>query len=464
MNNQNKIKVRFAPSPTGMMHIGNVRAALMNFIFAKQKNGELILRIEDTDQERNLDKAVAEILENLKWLDIKYVGPFFQSSFHQEHNKILNKLIDSNYVYRCFCTQEELEEKRKRQISIKIAPRYDKTCRNLSQNQIDQKLNFNTPFIWRFRVPEYGQISFFDLAKKELNFNLENFGDFPITRSDKSFTFIFANCVDDISMNISHVFRGEDHLSNTVMQILIYKALNSKIPVFWHLPIICNLEGKKLSKRDFGFSLNDLKNEGFLPEAIINYLAILGATFKNEIMSIDEIINEFNFDNISSASTIKYDENKLRWINQQWLQRSDFKEILPKIKLIFSEKYPNSISLSDSDWKNLWEITKNDIQTVNQTLDELGFIFEKPLVNIKKVNDKVIIESTDILEISIEQFNLIKNFINNKKVSEVLSLEIPKEIKKGTLYQMIRLLVTGKSKGHQIQVLSEIMPNYILYL
>lgn len=298
------IRVRFAPSPTGFMHLGNVRAALLNFIFARQKVGTFVVRIEDTDQQRNIDPEGRQIFEDLAWLHIAYdegpskggpYEPYYQSQRSAIYERYLKLCQEKNLIYRCFCTPEELEKKRARQLALKQPPRYDRTCLHRPAAEIEAFLATHQPFIWRFKLDYEKSVSFYDLAHKEMHFELKHFSDVPLTRQDGSFTFMFANFVDDVEMKITHVFRGEDHLTNTAVQVYMYETFGAEPPVFWHLPIIGNAQGKKLSKRDFGFSLTDLKNAGYLPEALANYLAIVGHSVEHELMDMKQLIDTFNF-------------------------------------------------------------------------------------------------------------------------------------------------------------------------
>ena len=301
----NHVRVRFAPSPTGFMHLGNVRASLLNYLFAAHHQGTFILRIEDTDAQRNIKEGKDKIIEDLAWLKLTYTegpgvggnfGPYCQSERSHLYQEHLNKLIELKRVYRCFCTVQELENKRQRQIALKKPPRYDKTCLKLSEQQINEKSAAQVPFIWRFSIDETKQITIQDLAHGAINFDMKNFSDFALSREDGSFTFLFANFVDDMLMQITHVIRGEDHLSNTANQAMLFDAFSCKLPFFWHLPIMCSKDGKKLSKRDFGFSLDDLKNAGFLPEAIANYLALTGNSFAEEVQDLHELAKNYNFE------------------------------------------------------------------------------------------------------------------------------------------------------------------------
>jgi nondiscriminating glutamyl-tRNA synthetase len=388
--NQKTIRVRFAPSPTGMMHLGNVRTALMNYLFAKQKNGTFIIRIEDTDAERNFDPQATQILADLEWLGLHHgegaqkggpYEPYFQSQRTAIYSEKLQELIAKNLVYRCFCSQEELEKKRQRQLALKQPPRYDRACLKLSAQEIESRLANNTPFIWRFELNHDKPQTVTDIAHGTISFDMKSFSDIPLTRQDGSFTFMFANFVDDMVMKITHVIRGEDHLSNTAGQTALYAAFNIPTPVFWHLPIICNALGKKLSKRDFGFSLNDLRNAGFLPEAIDNYLAIIGGSFEKEIMSLEELATTLNFEHINPTSQIKYDVEKLKWVNHKWLSTYSADKLAKLCMPFLAPVYPAITSLPAVTVEKLLTIVKTDIQTLADTVKAVEFYFKTPTIN-----------------------------------------------------------------------------------
>jgi nondiscriminating glutamyl-tRNA synthetase len=388
---KNSVRLRFAPSPTGMMHLGNIRAALMNFLFARQKDGTFILRIEDTDPERNFDVGAQQIIADLAWLGLTYdegpiLGgpyvPYFQSERTDLYAKALQELIDKNLVYRCFCTTEELEKRRARQIALKKPPRYDRACLNLPAAQVESMLAQKTPFIWRLQLDASQSVTVQDLAHGPTVFELKNFSDFPLTRSDGTFTFIFANFVDDMLMKITHAVRGEDHLTNTACQAALFIAFNAPMPTYWHLPVMCNVEGKKLSKRDFGFSLKDLKDEGFLPEAVLNYLAIIGGgSFTNEIMSLDELIAHLNFDNIHATGRVKYNVEKLRWMNNKWINRIDRTELYTRCMPFLVQAYPMTASMDSELLCSLLEQFKPEFVTLKDAVTALKFYFERPTLS-----------------------------------------------------------------------------------
>lgn len=453
------VRTRFAPSPTGIMHIGNIRAALLNYLFAQKQHGTFVLRIEDTDQKRNFDPGAVHIQEHLSWLGLtpeegpKSGGPYapyFQSQRHDVYQKNLQLLIDANITYRCFCTPEELDAKRQRQIALKRPPRYDGTCTKLSPETIQKNLEIEKPFVWRVKIDSTQQLSFTDLARGPLTFDLKNFSDFPITREDGSFTFVFANCVDDFEMKMSHVFRGEDHLTNTVSQVVLLKSFHKPIPIFWHLPIMCNLDGKKLSKRDRGFSLEDLINAGFLPEAICNYLGIIGGSFEQEILTLPELVQAYNFENLHSTSQMRYDLDKLTWINHKWIAQYDIVKLTNLCKPYLQKSYDLS-NVSDASLQILIQAIKTDINTLLDITTLLKFYFEKPHVTKEELVAIIPEEKIESLKKILQQpHESWSNF--SAHISAQAKLE---NISSKELYSSIRFLLTGSPTGLQIKDLFE---------
>lgn len=458
------VRVRFAPSPTGLMHLGSARLALFNYLFAKHYNGTFILRIEDTDLDRNFDPGGAIIMEDLAWLNLKFqegpeVGgpdaPYLQSQRSAIYQEKLTELINKNLLYRCFCSVQDLEHKRGRQIALKQPPRYDRTCLKLSSIDIEKLLIDNKPFIWRCKVPhEIIQIN--DLARGSVSFDLENFSDFPLTREDGSFTFLFVNCVDDILMHISHVIRGEDHLSNTANQVVLYKSFNAPIPLFWHMPIICNSEGKKLSKRDFGFSLRDLRNGGYLPEAICNYLAIIGGSFEHEIMPLDELARAVNFEKMHTTSTIKYDLEKLRWVNHQWIVRLTIDQLTKKILPFLHATYPESVKVDTATMEKLVASIKDEIHTLKDAEHALQFYFIAPVSSREKLLEHVpenyLNDCLKIIHEHIKLLNAPHEFMAQLKHA-AQQHGIPPKI----VFMTIRLLLSGTAHGHGINDMLELL-------
>ncbi len=458
-----KIRVRFAPSPTGMMHLGNVRAALINFLFAKQKNGTFILRIEDTDAQRMFDPEAQKIIEDLTWLGLTYdegphVGgpytPYYQSARTDLYEQQRAIFEEKKAIYHCFCTEQELEKKRLRQQALKLPPRYDRTCLALSQPEIDRLLQENVPYIWRFKCDHNLSLTITDLAYGNVTFDMSNFSDFAITRKDGSFTFIFANFVDDYLMEITHIFRGADHLSNTANQAALFHAINASLPTYWHLPILVNLEGKKLSKRDFGFSLRDLKDAGFLPEAVANYVSIIGGSFKDEIMPLDVLAANFNFDAINSSSHITYDLEKLKWINKSWINRYSPEQLTaqcrPYLEIAYGDKVKN---LDDAILTGLIQTIKSELTTICDAVNALEFYFTQPQVTVVDIEACIPQASYNALKTVItEHKNLLlsneQEFASQIKIAAKNSGLSLKE-----LFWFLRLAMMGKTNGPGIHEL-----------
>lgn len=452
----NSVRTRFAPSPTGIMHIGNVRAALLNFLFAKQNKGTFLLRIEDTDAQRNIAHGTDSIIKHLRWLHLNFTegptiggefGPYFQSERASIYQEYLQKLISKELAYRCFCTPEELELRRNRQIALKKPPRYESTCAKLTIQEIEQKLASKTPFIWRMKTDANKKIFFKDMARGILEFNLQHFSDFPLTREDGSFTFIFANCVDDITMQISHVFRGEEHLSNTVSQTVLYEAFDHTFPAFWHLPILCNLDGKKLSKRDKGFSLDDVHAQGFLPEAICNYLAILGTSFEKEIMNLDEIAATYKFDHLHGISQIRYDMDKLKWINHKWIASYDLAKLTHLCKPFLAKHYDIK-NISDQALQTLIKSIQNDMHTLVDAATLLAFYFKQPVIDKKIMLEHIANSDLQILQKILQAEPTTDDW--NSALVNIKAQAKAANIPDKSLYAVIRILITGSPKGMQL--------------
>lgn len=436
---ESPIRVRFAPSPTGSMHLGNVRTALLNFLFARKHHGTFVLRIEDTDQERNYDPQATGIIDTLSWLGLSHdEGPVFQSQRTAIYQEKLEELKRTNFVYRCFCTQHELEQKRERQIALKKPPRYDRSCLHLTEHEIEQKLAAGMPHVWRFKMPDHGHLTFKDLARGTLHFELENFSDYPITRQDGSFTFLFANAVDDMLMRITHVLRGDDHLTNTVDQVALYNAFKHTAPLFWHLPILCNIDGKKLSKRDFGFAVHDLRTAGFLPQAIDNYLAIIGSSATQEIMDMTHLIVHLP-DKPHAASQIKYDAEKLRWVNHKWIEKLTLPELVIACKPWLAQQYPDR-QIPEPLIMQLVELVHSDLVTLKDIITTTQFYFQRPTITqpIAPAIRELINNHVSLVAQPEAFMNGIKH--NAQQQNLALSRVLP----------AIRLLLTGSEKGPNI--------------
>lgn len=313
-----EIRVRFPPSPTGYLHIGGARTALYNWLFAKRHGGKLVLRIEDTDEERSTEESAQGIFEGLAWMGIDWdEGPYRQSEFAPDHRAAADRLVAEGKAYRCYCTKEELDELRAGQMERKEKPRYDGRCRHRTEPRPGV-----SPVI-RFRNPTEGEVAWDDLVRGRIAFQNGELDDLIIARSDGTPTYNFTVVVDDLDMKVSHVIRGDDHVNNTPRQINILKALGAELPHYGHVPMILGADGARLSKRHGAVSVMQYRDEGYLPEALLNYLVRLGWSYGDqEIFSIDEMIEYFEATDINhSAST--FNPDKLLWLNHHYLMHSD---------------------------------------------------------------------------------------------------------------------------------------------
>ena len=313
------IRTRFAPSPTGYLHIGGVRTALFCWLYAKAKGGEFILRVEDTDQARSTQQSVDAIIEGMRWIALDYdEGPIFQSDRFGRYRTIANQLLDENKAYRCYCSKEELDEVRESQRQRGLKPRYDRRCRDrvdVPGGQVESVI--------RFRTPLEGTVSFNDAVRGPISIQNEELDDPVIVRTDGTPTYNFTVVIDDIDMEISHVIRGDDHINNTPRQINIFRALDAPIPIFAHVPMIVGGDGQRLSKRHGAVSVLQYRDDGYLPEALRNYLVRLGwSSGDQEIFSLEEMIEKFDIAGVGRAAST-FDIQKLRWLNQHYIKESD---------------------------------------------------------------------------------------------------------------------------------------------
>ncbi len=458
------VRVRFAPSPTGYLHLGNARTALFNYIYARHNNGKLILRIEDTDKERSKKEYEEMLIDDLKWLGIEWdegidkggeFAPYRQSERTEIYNQFIEKLKQSGHIYKCYCTPEELEEERKRALAEGRPPRYSGKCRNLSKEEQERLEKEGKSYVWRFRVPDGENIVFEDLIKGLVEINVNEFGDFVIVRSDGSPVYNFVVVIDDALMKITHVIRGEDHLSNTPKQILIYRALGFEVPKFAHLPIILGEDRSKLSKRHGAVSVRAFREEGYVSEAMFNGLALLGWHPKgdNEILSKEDIISEFDIEDIHNAPAV-FDRAKLKWLNGVYIREKLDLEDLTKRAIPFFEKFGYKADFEY--YKKVMEIIRDSLETLNDIKDR-AFPFFVENYEIEE-NGKEFIQSETgktVLKLFYEKVKDRENI--DRKEFKKITKEIQKELKvKGkNLFMPIRVALTGKTSGVDMALLIE---------
>jgi len=366
------VRVRFAPSPTGHLHIGSARTALFNFLFAKHQNGTFILRIEDTDIKRSSFEMAEEIINGLKWLNITWdEGPYYQSDNFEKYRKTAFSLLKRKKVYRCFCTPNEIEANKKKNLTWK----YDRKCLNLTETEIAKKLEKKVPFILRFFVPE-GFTSFNDGIHKKMQINNSEIEDFVILKSDSTPTYHLSVVVDDNEMCITDVIRGDDHISNTFKQILLLNALNFNVPKYFHLPLILGKDKKKLSKRHGETSILEFKKRGYLSETLITYLSQLSWLPGDEkrIFSLDELTKRFKFNKLAKNSPV-FDYNKLSFLNSLAIKKKASREIYNI--LIEDKKFERDFSEFTYEKKIAFiELIKSRMKNLNE-MKEKAYIYLK---------------------------------------------------------------------------------------
>ncbi|MFY4743902.1 glutamate--tRNA ligase [Aliarcobacter butzleri] len=427
--------LRFAPSPTGDMHIGNLRVAIFNYIVSKQLKEDLIIRIEDTDKERNIEGKDKEILEILNLFSIEYKTVFYQSDNLKYHQKMALQLMTQKKAFACFCSDEKLEELREESIKKGIPFRYDGFCENLSDEAV---LNVNVPFTVRLKKPDHN-IKFTDLLKGDFDYAPFDIDSFIILRQDKTPTYNYACSVDDMLMDISIVIRGEDHVSNTPKQIHIRDSLGyTKEIKYVHLPIILNAQtGKKMSKRDDASSVKWLIEQGFLPSAIANYLVLMGNKTPTEIFTLEEAIEWFKIENISKSSA-KFDIDKLRFINRKHIENLDDMR-LSKI-----------LGFADSD------------------IGKLGKLFLEEASTIKEIKEKIepIFATKTTLEGFENEFKSIKEclqkapyFDNYEDLKNYIVDET--SLKGKNLFKPLRYILTGVENGPNLSDIYPLIKNYL---
>lgn len=423
-------RVRFAPSPTGSLHLGSLRTAIINFLFAKKTQSSLVLRIEDTDKQRSTEESTVIILENLRWMGLSFdEGPFFQSertALYQEH---VNKLVQLGKAYPCFCTWEE-----------KTDPFRKDPCKNLDKTEIETRIRNNQPYAIRLRIPDM-VIQFRDLIKGNVSFKGENLEDFIIARTDGSVTYNFAVVVDDHAMGITHVIRGEDHLPNTPKQIALYQAFGWDVPEFAHLPLIMGPDKTKLSKRHCDTAIEDYQSKGYLPETIFNYLALLGYSHDpaHPVRSVEELIQEFSWDKISKSAS-QFDLHRLIWLNKQFLDRIPDDEYYSK-----ALPWIPQLTLEEEKKKAILLLSRNQIKIWSDIPSVYDIFINNPVLDPGILN--AVVEKSESLPFLDKLFKELQgsdfSLQNLQDIMEEIICQ--RQIKKREAIQWVRIAITGST-------------------
>lgn len=471
-----EVRVRIAPSPSGNLHVGTARTALFNYLFAKKNNGKFVLRIEDTDAERTSQEYIDNIFDSLKALGLNWdegpdvggeYGPYTQSERFDIYPKYAQKLLESGFAYECFCTPEELEAEKELATQNKQAYVYSKKCENLTEEEKEKLRAEGRKPALRFNIAkaqkafhETSMLKFDDLVKGELHMDTDLLGDFVIMKSNGTPTYNFAVVIDDMLMKISHVIRGEDHISNTFKQILIFEALGAEVPKFGHLGMILAPDRSKLSKRHGATAVSEFVEKGYLTDALINFVALLGWSPSDgqEIKTVDEIAQDFRINEISSSNSI-FEYDKLNWMNSHYIKMLPIDELKERLKPYLT-KY-NLNELTDAQYTRMVEITREPLTLLSDITDSVPYFF----------GEKVDVEpevQTEVLDTEVSQ-NVLKEFAKQAKdwefEEEALHEELEKfrgqfkeqGVKPKATMWAIRAAVTGRTKGADMTAILAIL-------
>jgi len=435
------VRVRFAPSPTGHLHVGGARTAIFNWLFARRHGGKFIIRVEDTDQARSTRESETMVLEDLQWLGLKWDEgpdadgphtPYRQSERTDLYGTVAQQLLASGVAYRCFCTEEMLEAKRKQAEVDGRPPHYDLTCFRLSAQEISARLNMWTPFALRFHVPDDGDVTIDDLIRGEVTWKRESLGDFILVRSDGLPTYNFSVVVDDHEMEITHVIRAEEHLTNTHRQVLIYRAMQWDIPQLAHVSLILGPDRSKLSKRHGATSVSQYADDGFLPEAMVNYLTLLGwsAPDGRDVFTTEYSIEHFSLDRVNSSPAV-FDHQKLDWLNGQYIHAMSATELLPRVRPFF-----------DTPWlAEGIELVKTSVTRLTQFAEALRFVREYAPASVERPFAEALLHELRTNGTPVDEASY-KAFVERVKTAT--------GAKGKTLFMPLRLALTGVDHGPEL--------------
>ncbi len=450
------VRVRFAPSPTGHLHIGGARTALFNWLYARNNGGKFILRIEDTDTTRSTDEYIEAIIEGMKWLNLDWdEGPFRQTDRFDIYRSYIDRLVDEGKAYRCYCTAEELEQRRHEALEQGRSPKYDGRCRESGQEARSKGQG-----AVRFRMPQEGQVIVNDMIKGSVAFDNNQLDDLIIMRSDGTPTYNFVVVVDDVDMKITHVIRGDDHLNNTPKQIHIYKALGYEIPEFAHLPMILGSDKARLSKRHGATSVMAYKDMGYLSDALVNYLVRLGWAYGDqEIFAREELVKCFSFENAGKSSAILNPE-KLLWLNSQYIMKTPAEELVEFVKPFLVIE---GIISEGQDLDRIWlgkAITtlQERAKTLVELAKSLRYYIAEDIEYDEKAKAKFLNEkSRDLLVELQNSLATLSDFSHTETEKVFKAITEKHNIKLGNLAQPVRVAMTGGTESPGIFEVLEIV-------
>lgn len=442
---------RFAPSPTGYLHVGGARTALFSWLYARKTEGQFILRIEDTDLERSTEESVQAIFDGMNWLGLDHdLGPYYQTKRFDRYDEIIQQLLKQEQAYRCYCTIEELDSMREAQKARGEKPRYDGTWRDRTDYPTDK------PYVIRFKNPTEGSVIINDLVRGDIEIQNTELDDLIIARTDGSPTYNFTVVVDDWDMNITHVIRGDDHINNTPRQINILKALSAEIPQYAHVPMILGDDGKRLSKRHGAVGVMQYRDEGYLPQALLNYLVRLGWSHGDqEIFSLEEMIELFDLSGINKAPSA-FNTEKLNWLNQHYMKSLSMAEILPHLQWHLKQ-----LGIHEADENVLSEVfplysERHDrLNTLAQAITYLFQPFEEFNANAAKKHLKV--SAAEPLSLLKYKLTSLTNWTRDNIQSAIDEVMSELDIGMGKIGMPLRVAVTGVGMSPNLDVICELL-------
>jgi glutamyl-tRNA synthetase len=446
------VRLRFAPSPTGYPHLGNIRTALFNWLFARHHGGKFILRIEDTDIARKVEGAVEVILDSLRWLGLNWdEGPYFQSQRLPIYREVAQRLLDEDHAYLCYCSPERLEAMRQEQARRKQPPKYDRRCRDLTQYERTRvEATGITPVI-RFKTPLEGETTFYDLIYGALTFKHDTLDDFILLKSDGYPTYHLANIVDDHSMAISHVLRAEEWLSSTPRHVLLYQALNWQPAQFAHLPMILGPDRAKLSKRHGATTITEYQKQGYLPDAMINFLALLGWSLddRTELLSREELIKHFSLERVGKAAAI-FNRDKLEWMNGVYLRKLSLEEFVQQAQPFLDRDLPEAVRrpLDNGYLSQVLSLIQERAKTLAEVtelaslffLDELQY--DTGLLSKGKLDAQ---SATKAMTVASQKLEEVRTWDATTLEAVLRPLASELNLSAGELFGLLRVAVTGRT-------------------
>ncbi|HHT50901.1 MAG TPA: glutamate--tRNA ligase [Eubacteriaceae bacterium] len=463
------VKVRFAPSPTGFLHIGGLRTALYNYLFAKKLGGSMVLRIEDTDQNRLVEGAIEGLINSMNWVGIHHdegpfinndkidqrgeKGPYIQSQRLLIYKKYIERLIENGWAYYCFCSKDRLEELREEQKAKGEFSKYDGHCRELSKKEVEEKINKGLEYVIRLKLPQNRIVEFDDIIRGHIKVNTEDLDDQVLIKSDGYPTYHFAVVVDDHLMGITHIIRGEEWLPSTPKHVLLYEGFGWESPKYVHLPNILNQDGKKLSKRHGDVAVEDFIKKGYLPEALVNYIALLGWSpgKDEEILSMEELIELFDLERVNKSGAV-FDVNKLKWMNGHYIRGATTERITQlSIPYLLDSGYITKEDIENRyDWIEMMvESLKDKISILSEIPERAELFFKDEIIFENQECEKILQgEQIPILVEALKEKIASTKDLNPQAARDIFK-EIQKEkgIKGKNLFMPVRIMLTGQMQG-----------------